>query len=243
MRIFPDCVSCIDETVREVFSRGMIAFDPTVQGIRVEEKEYSAKELIGYTYSILDGSDKEKLIWWAKQHFPFYDATLEWAEAWFRDRVSGKYLNPEPSVKLRWNYWKAFADAFDGRFAYTYPERMCYQLEPLVEKLRGNRYMRGAMLAIWDPHKDVRSMGVRRVPCSISYHFLIRNEAGVDKMRLIYYIRSQDLVNHFPSDVYCALRLQEWMAEKVGDCELGPFISYVDSLHCYRKDVLPDRQW
>ncbi len=164
MRIFSTCEEAISETTREVYSRGMIAFDPTVQGVRVDEAEFSAKELVGYVYSILDWSDKWKLIKWAQKHYPHYDGTLEWAEAWFQERISKIPYNPEPSAKLRWEMWEQYLEE-NGKFSYTYPSRMYWQLDNLVTQMMNNRYMRGAMLSIWDPTKDVANMGKRRVPC------------------------------------------------------------------------------
>ena len=241
MRIYKSCLEALSESVREVFSRGLIAFDKTVQGKIVTQEEYSMKELIGYCYTILDGSDKDKMFDWAKKHFPNYDGTLEWAEAWFQERISGKPFNPDPSTKLRWNYWSQFTKP-DGSFSYTYSQRMYWQIDAVLKKMRSNLYMRGAIISIWDPHQDIYMMGRERVPCSISYHFLVRRTLDGDQLHLIYYIRSQDLVNHFPSDVYCAIRLGEYFSEQLG-VKMGSFISYVDSLHAYRKDVAADRRW
>ena len=244
MRIYQNCVEMINEVTRDLFARGIVSFDPTVQAIdvRLHRDRYEMKELVGYAYTLLDGSDKAKMIEWARKNFKECDITVEWAEAWFKDRISGEALNPEPSYKLRETYWNRYLQP-NGKFSYTYSGRMAIWLENVIGLLKLNPYRRGACLSIWDGVTDIVHLARHeRTPCSMYYQFLIRPILEQDTLAIIYTMRSCDLIKHFPSDVYCAIRLGEYVSEEVG-VEFGGLIHFIGSLHAYKKDVDPSRQW
>lgn len=189
---------------------------------------------------------------------------LPWAEDHFLERVSGIPYNPPPS-EAWWPYAVAGnAEHKDGeKFSHTYPERMWpkmanvgetrpnrrqvfvphngirYEygdLEDLVEQLVKNPQTRQAYLPIWFP-EDTGAVAGQRVPCTLGYHFLIRNH----HLDIVYYIRSCDLLRHFTDDVYMACRLAQFVAGKLTerrhpDIRVNQLVMYISSLHIFRGD-------
>lgn len=180
---------------------------------------------------------------------------LSWAEDHFQERVGGQPLNPPPS-EAWWPYAvQGNAEHKEGvKFSHTYPERMWPKfagdfasnsspnhgvryrlgdLDDVVNLLRAERFTRQAYLPIWFPEDTGNALGVR-VPCSLGYHFLIRG----DQLDVSYFIRSCDFVRHFRDDVYMAVRLGHWVADRVDETlNMGQLIMQIPSLHIFRGDV------
>lgn len=150
----------------------------------------------------------------------------------------------------------------DGRFSHTYPERMWAawaaipnygnlpgdphkleihpgkfprvgvryrygDLNDVVTLLQARPGTRQAYLPIWFP-EDTGAVEGQRVPCTLGYHFMVRN----GRMKCVYYIRSCDFYRHFRDDVYMAVRLQQWLAQRVG-VSPGKFVMHISSLHIF----------
>lgn len=158
---------------------------------------------------------------------------LPWAEDHFQERVDGRPMNPAPSH--RWWPW-AHGQHHDEneQFSHTYPERFwpvfaneggtCadsqrviavphvgirYEwgsLGDVVNQLIDNIYTRQAVLPVFFP-EDTGNKSKVRVPCSLTYHFLYRD----DRLHVRYDMRSCDFVRHFRDDVYMAARLLQWV--------------------------------
>jgi hypothetical protein len=206
-------------------------------------------------------------------------ANLPWAEDHFQERVSGEPLNPSPSEA--WWPFKVQGNAAhkDGQiFSHTYPERMWPKLagDPDIEKEEGfyndsgrripaygirynygdlndvvhllarDPFTRQAFLPIWFP-EDTGSVDGQRVPCSLGYHF-IRRGTSLDCQ---YFMRSCDVFRHFQDDVYMAIRLLQWMCDRLQDREFWndvvphddgpyPFVGemtlFISNLHCFKGD-------
>lgn len=200
-------------------------------------------------------------------------AHLPWAEDHFKERVSGEPLNPPPS-----NEWWPFAQKNNAahksegsgvKFSHTYPERMwpknagpLLELEPMegirfrygdlndvVSLLVKQPNTRQAYLPIWFP-EDTGVVHGARVPCTLGYHFLIRNK----EVQITYYMRSCDLVRHFQDDVYMAGRLLQWVVNEVNYARYsdamangpdttaeylrpGNLIMHIANLHVFNGDI------
>lgn len=185
---------------------------------------------------------------------------MPWAEDHFRERVGGLPLNPPPS-----NRWWPFAQRgneqhkADELFSHTYPERIWPKTAGdrdyrKFDFHRGIRYPYGdlldvlhmlgtspgtrqAYLPIWFP-EDTGAISNQRVPCTLGYHFMIRNGS----LRIAYYMRSCDLLRHFPDDVYMAGRLAQWMRAELAnqfakDVDLSYLIMHIGSLHIFDGDI------
>lgn len=114
-------------------------------------------------------------------------------------------------------------------------------LDDLVTILAREPTTRQAYLPVWFPEDLGAALDEKRVPCSLGYHFIMRQ----NRLHCVYYLRSCDFIRHFRDDVYLTLRLQLWILEK---CRLacpemdweniipGTLTMHITSLHCFQTD-------
>lgn len=191
-----------------------------------DNPDYLTHELIGYSYMILNSEDKDELL----KSFGKEDE-LPWDAEEFTERVSGMNLNPGEAYKMR-GVWEEFVH--DGKFSYTYSERIGEQVNKVIEMLTATPSSRNAIISIWDRQIDQdRFGGKMRVPCSMYYQLLIRD----GKLNMVYNIRSNDLMTHWCHDIWQAITLQQYIASKL-DIQVGYFIQQIGSLHGYAKDLV-----
>lgn len=111
-------------------------------------------------------------------------------------------------------------------------------LGDVAQQLARDPLTRQAVLPVFFP-EDTGAVHGDRVPCSIFYQFLIRNQ----RLDIFYYLRSCDFVRHFRDDIYLTVRLQLWMIEwlRARDIILEPglFLMQISSLHIFRNDWEP----
>ena len=111
-------------------------------------------------------------------------------------------------------------------------------LGDVVDQLDRSPMTRQAYLPIWFP-EDTGAVHRERVPCTLGYHFFIRN----DTLQITYYMRSCDLIRHFQDDVYMAGRLAQWVRDELNNrigklrYEVGELIMHITSLHCFEGDI------
>lgn len=182
-----------------------------------------------------------------------------WAENHFLERVSGIPHNPPPSA-AEWPYaQKGHEEHTDGekKFSHTYPERFWPQsippssgpgtriltgirfkygdLQDVVQQLMDSPMTRQAYLPVWFP-EDTGAVHGERVPCSLGYHFLIRE----GRLNVTYFIRSVDFLRHFSDDVYMAVRLGQWVKDKLDsgwNFRMGNLTMHMVSLHIFGADM------
>lgn len=182
---------------------------------------------------------------------------LPWAEEHFWERLDPDTPNPPPSHKL-WPWAHQQHQDAEEKFSHTYPERYwpkhvghfretCKDeawtdgrvgirweygdFADLVGLLRKNGNTRQAYLPVWFP-EDTGVVHGERVPCSLGYHFLIRN----GQLSCRYYLRSCDFVRHFCDDMYLTARLMQWVAEQVPGTTPGKLMAVISSLHIMKGD-------
>ena len=231
MRIFANCQEAISEIQRDLYEMGVEVTSNSMQNKVVKGDDgFTTKELQGYSFTILDSGDKDSIA-----------NNLEWCEAEFKERINGWYavddfrqpytpLNPGNAYKIRSEIWNQFL--VDGKFCYTYNERMHWQIKAVIEELKRNPNSRQAIIEVHSRKTDQDRMGGKsRIPCSMYYQFMIRN----GKLDVIYNMRSTDFLTHFKHDIWLACKLRDFMAEKVG-IESGKYIMFASSLHAYKKD-------
>ena len=119
---------------------------------------------------------------------------------------------------------------------------MMTKLEAIIRLLKDDPGTRKAILDIYGGYRQSGAMdhdyldGSHRIPCSMYYDFLLRENAkGETQLNLCYHQRSSDFVQHFGNDVWLAWKMMEYVAEKVG-VKPGYLIHTIDSLHVYKKD-------
>jgi hypothetical protein len=151
-----------------------------------------------------------------------------------------------------------------GQFSHTYPERFWpkytrlnhrtdakpeeFGIKPtvgirfeygdyrdVINLLYNDNTTRQAYLPIWFP-EDTGVVHGKRVPCTIGYHFIIRN----GYLHITYYIRSCDIIRHFHNDIYMACRLVfdiiDTFKIRGKIIKPGQFNMYIVSLHCFYKE-------
>lgn len=196
---------------------------------------------------------------------------LPWAEEHFLERVCGVPLNPPPS-HVRWPFAQGANEKFtpEGKFSHSYPERLWahsryitpqpspdtllgYSNEPvkmqevanlndLVQLLADHPTTRQAFIPIWWPI-DGKMAEKERVPCTIGYHFLLRDRM----LHCHYFMRSCDAMRHLADDLYMATRLTQWICRELNDywrannrfdgVEPGQLVMQITSLHIFEGDV------
>lgn len=118
-------------------------------------------------------------------------------------------------------------------------------LSDVVELIANDPYTRQAYLPVWFPEDT--GGGSKRAPCTIGYHFLMREE----KLDINYHIRSCDFVRHFRDDLYLTTRLLLWVLDQcrrsVAGTDMfqawqevrpGKLLMQIGSLHVFRNDFL-----
>lgn len=186
---------------------------------------------------------------------------LPWADRHFEEeRVSGLPINPGETWKI-WPYGhKAKEHLKDQLFDHSYAERYWPKeadpeaapmhgirfpygdLNDLVKLLVNDPLTRQAYLPIFFPEDLAAANVPARVPCTLGYHFIRRD----DKLHVVYPMRSCDFIRHFRDDVYLTIRLLLWVLEECrkqdapgwGLVSPGTFRMHITSLHMF----VPDRQ-
>jgi thymidylate synthase len=137
--------------------------------------------------------------------------------------------------------WNKFLEG-GKTFSYTYSERYWEhnQLATVIDTLKGDPGTRQAVLMVWDSNKDMVASkigGGNRIPCSIGYQFLIRN----DRLYCIYQMRSNDFLGHHVIDLWCTAELMKWMVGKLHSTypklKVGSLIYQAGSLHAFNWDL------
>lgn len=235
MRIYKDCLEMIKEIERDLAEMGIEYKSETVQDQKLEGEDQITKELSPYAYTLVpQGVSFIKVddFLQYKKEGPEYKNFHRWVELEALERINGCSIkNPGEAWKYYPELWNQFIR--NGKFAYTYVERIQEQFDYVLHELNCKPNSRQVIITVYDRHQDLMNWGgLDRVPCSLTYHFLIRN----DKLQMIYSQRSCDFFKFFQADVYFALFLQKSIAE-ILDKKLGSFTHFINSLHVFKKDV------
>jgi thymidylate synthase len=196
------------------------------------------RELLHYSIYIAMEQSEEKIALEC-------NAKLPWADIHFNERVGGVPLNPPPSYSMWARNLEEFYATGHECFSHSYPERMWSKglhsgirydiadLNTLVEVLKKDPTTRQAYLPFFFPEDLSAAIEGERVPCSLGWHFIIRD----GRLDLFYALRSCDVMRHLHNDIYFANRLALWVADKAGlDVVMGNMHLVVTSLHCFVKD-------
>jgi thymidylate synthase len=222
MRIFQNCLEAQKEIERTLFEMGVEVQPYSMQDkVVIHDEDYLTKELQGYSYSILKFDDMDNM----------KGLNLNWALADFEERIMNQIVNPGKAWEIREEVWGEFLSE-EERFHYTYNERIRTQLDPVIDELRIHPTTRQAIIEIHNNIFDLQNMGgQRRLPCSLSYQFLLRD----DKLDIYYMMRSCDFLVHWVHDVWHAITLLMYVSRQVG-VDYGKFMHYITSFHAYAKD-------
>jgi thymidylate synthase len=187
---------------------------------------------------------------------------MPWAEEEFEVRVSGTPHNPHPSV-VNWPWYSPDWEAEKGgQYSHTYAERYWPKranrrdsyigsnpgirhslgdLNDVVALLAKHPHTRQAYLPVWFP-EDTGAVHGERVPCSLGYHWLLRN----GQLHCNYQMRSCDFLRYLRDDMYLTARLTQWVADRVmksvggGEAwgvQPGQLTMLIGSLHVFEGDM------
>ena len=248
MRIYANPYELMSETARNLYEMGNEVKPKTYQNKVIDGiDEFITKELICEQYCLTHMDDSTPLF--------VFTESKDWADAEFEERISLKQINPGEAWKLRKEVWEEFlvkSKYVSEYFDYTYSERInelvkyngviMTKLQAVIKLLKDDNDTRKAILNIYGEDgqvelSDANSLdGSMRIPCSMYYDFLIRENArGEKQLNICYHQRSSDFVTHFGNDVYLAWKLMEYVAREVG-IKPGYLYHTIDSLHSYKKD-------
>lgn len=111
-------------------------------------------------------------------------------------------------------------------------------LADVVRLLASDPLTRQAYLPVWFP-EDTGVVHGERVPCTLGYHWLMRN----DRLNVFYPIRSCDFFRHLRDDWYLTVRLTLWLLDQLSELDPkwrevqpGNFTFWVGSLHMFVND-------
>ena len=240
-RIFKDCFEMVREMDRELKVSGITVPVKHYQNIELHGDEQLTKELIGVNFVITKPNQGQE----SMLRFMFGDEAnkiMEYCQVELKDRISPVPLNPGNSYKVRMDLWQQLMSRNkEGKFDYTYSERIASQsqLKNVLAALADDPHSRRAMVMIYTPADTRDAQGAStRIPCSISYQFLIRN----NKLMVVYYIRSNDYYKHFPIDVIMTSLMQQYILGELRkgpypDLKLGSLTYFAGSLHAYKSDL------
>ncbi len=242
MRIYSTAYELMSETGRNLYEMGLEVKPKTYQNKNIQDNpDFITKELICEQYCLTKLPDPEMLFLYNGGKY-----AKSWADEEFKERISGEVLNPGKAWELRREVWEEFLSSIQ-KFDYTYPERInrmrrfhqdsLTYLSAIIRLLREDSDTRKAVLSIFDPSLDANYLGgEKRMPCSMYYDFLIRENArGEKQLNICYHQRSSDFALHFGCDVYLAWNLMNYVAYQVG-VKPGYLYHTIDSLHCYKRD-------
>lgn len=239
-RIFKDCLEMVQEMDRELKVSGITVPVKHYQNQELTGANQNTKELIGVNFVISKPWLKKKEM----LDFLFKDEAEkieQYCQQEILDRVDRSGLNPGNSYKIRMDLWQKLMSKKDGdKFDYTYSERINYvrQLDNAIAALKDDIHSRRAMIMVFRPEDTQESMGYQtRIPCSVSYQFLIRN----NKLMVIYYIRSNDYFKHFAIDIWLTHAIQDYICQQLQGTypglKVGSLNYYAGSFHAYNEDL------
>jgi len=234
MRIYNNAYELISEVFRDLWEMGTEVKPKSYQNKIIEGKdEFITKEIIMYNYALTSLPDSENLFLFEKE------TARRWCLAEFSERIDPGTKNPGYAWKIREEVWEEFL--VNGMFNYTYSERLNHitsgtlsfipNLSRIINRLKEDPDTRQAWLPIFFPMDVAHIGGSARVPCSLGYHFIIRN----GQLDMVYIQRSADAVLHWGNDIYLAWLMKEYVANRVG-VKAGYLYHNIFSLHSYKRD-------
>lgn len=261
--IYGNFKDAIQANIKRLLHSGMDVHPNNWQSMDVSKRpEATMRELLAVQFQVLMS---DKLVILQDEIKP----NLPWADNHFeRERVSGEPINPGETWK-EWP-WSHSAGTFiqNGQFDHSYAERYWpryagvtsdgrlngYDLDTfsercgvrdkvgdlsdIIDRLEKDPTTRQAVLSVWHP-EDQANHG-RRVPCSLTYQFLVRE----GYFHVIYSIRSCDAYRHFRDDLYLTARLALWVLSELrtrneswDNVLPGIFTMTIGSFHCFVNDL------
>lgn len=242
MRTYKTILDALDETARDLKVRSITTQCKSYQDKKLEGKDQFVKELIGVNFTVSNPLlRRDEAIRYMFKDEAEAKKIIKYCHQEIKDRCSGKPLNPGNSYLIRSDMWQKFLEG-SGKFSYQYAERLWSneQFGSVINSLKNDKGTRQAVLSVWNSDKDMVSEklgGGNRIPCSLNYQFLIRN----DQLHCIYSMRSNDFFGHHVIDLYCASGLMEYVVKELKsvypNLKVGSLTYICGSLHAFAWDI------
>ncbi len=219
MRIFQK----LDEAIEEI--RRDLAKSPELISTRVQHTQsaVTAKEAINYSFSIPAASmptDHFKLALIGKHYFESW-SKVEQMVAWMA-LESEKRLMPN-SQSARYTgpseiHHPELAGMKEGNhFSYTYRERMIGMLPAMESVLSEASDSRRAYWPIFRELDSYRASDYTRIPCTIGYHFMMREvPMKGPQLHITSMMRSCDFDKFFLADLWFTHLAQKELGKRLG---------------------------
>ena len=199
------------------------------------------RERTGYEYTVLNGipTDPEELIFFGQTHgFPLYqtkpdrDAMAEWLFLETNQRLWPMSYNPnDPALE---KLHPALRSTLEGNWpSYLYRERMVGAVEMMAKTLAGSSDTRRAYWPIFQPVDSFRASAPTRIPCSLGYQLMLRQQNNRVLLLMTYLQRSADFDHFWLSDVFLAHQFQLRVSAQL-NVECGSFTHYILSFHSFK---------
>jgi len=234
MRYYHTLEEAKNEISRDLKELAVVYQSKSVQDkVVAQDPGYMTLELMNYSYSISSKTLYSDTWFWGTKNL-----NADYLKEELHERINSS-ANPGNAYKHDEEYWSQFIHKDTGQFSYSYPERLHGNLEAVVKHIIKNRDSRQLWIPIWwEKDFDNRDNGYR-VPCSLGYHFMVRD----DKLHMHYIMRSCDFYKHWAKDVILAVAFAEQVRKAYlssGNSlklELGTFSHTIFSLHGFAKDM------
>lgn len=147
----------------------------------------------------------------------------------FEERLK-KITNPGSAWKIQKKEWRKYFSQ-NGKFYYTYSERLNNKWDILAETIHTNPDSRRCFLNVWES-KDSKNMSTERVPCTIGYQFYMNG----GRLNMIHIMRSLNIYHNMCNDLLLDFLTLQFVSNISGNLmgEIGVFSS---SIHLFEKDL------
>lgn len=221
--------------------------DLLLEGKPFQSARWQGKENPPVFWEVLNASFEAPMYLTQEEANREIEPQQPWADEHFLERVSGLPMNPPPSA-MNWLKKDAAGEYLEegGKFSHSYPERMWPKglcegirydigdLKDVAEMLGQDPTTRQCYVPLWFPEDIIASKMGRRVPCTLGWHFILRD----GKLNCLYPMRSCDALRHLHNDLYFANLLTIWMIEHSGiDAVPGMLNFHAVNLHCFQNDL------
>lgn len=180
---------------------------------------------------------------------------------WYRDDRKFRNAGEKFTHTYMERYWPKLAGnvlgiSFEGDDFNTVPKRFFFtefqkdtshpnnlgiryeygDLMDVVNLLKKEPQTRQAWLPVWFP-EDTGVLHGGRVPCSIGYHFQIRN----NQLDIAYTMRASEALRHFRNDIYLTVRLAQHVLNLVNvdlnKVKIGILTMHVINFHVFKQEI------
>lgn len=106
------------------------------------------------------------------------------------------------------------------------------QLHLVIQMLKRDNSTRQAVISIYMGAIDLAGGGGLNTPCTLSFHFLVRN----GKLNMKVMMRSNDIYLGLPNDIFTFTMMQEYVSVMTG-IPIGIYTHFASSFHLYDRDI------